>query len=111
MNKINRDPITRFHALGQRADVSDLLCVDDLVAVDEGQVGFGRHKRLTAETLKILCAFLSHQVLQVQRSRDQSAGHAGTIHLTTCTGSTTWKVPMVTTTLCFTSSEQRRSWY
>lgn len=75
--------LTGLHALGQRADVSDLLAVDDLVAVDEGQVGFGRHKRLTAETLKILGTFLRHQVLQGQRSRDQSDKHADNTHLIT----------------------------
>lgn len=78
-----RRSFTRLHALSQRADVSDLLSVDDLVAVDEGQVGFGRHKRLTAETLKVLRAFLRDQVLQGQRSRDRSAGNANNTHLIT----------------------------
>lgn len=58
--------LTCLHALGQRAHVRDLLSVDDLVAVDEGQVGFGRHKRLTAETFEVLGTFLRHQVLQGQ---------------------------------------------
>lgn len=55
--------LTCLHALGQRADVSDLLRVDQLVAVDEGQVGLWRHKRLAAETLKVLATLLCHQVL------------------------------------------------
>lgn len=58
--------LTCLHALSQRAHVRDLLSVDDLVAVDEGQVGFGRHKCLTAETFKVLGTFLRHQVLQGQ---------------------------------------------
>lgn len=73
MGKLIMSTLTCLHALSQRAHVSDLLGVDDLVAVDEGQVGFGRHKCLTAETLKVFRAFLRHQVLQRQRSCDQSA--------------------------------------
>lgn len=60
----NKLSLTCLHTLSQSADMSDLLCVDDLVAVDEGQVGFGRHEHSAAETLKILCTFFSHQVLQ-----------------------------------------------
>ena len=43
--------------------MGDLLRVDDLVAVDEGQVGLWRDVRLPAKTLKVLCALLRHQVL------------------------------------------------
>lgn len=81
-NHMSQSP-TCLHALSQRADMSDLLGVDDLVAVDEGQVGFWRHERLTAETFKVLGAFFCHQVLQEQRSCDQSAQGAGDKHLIT----------------------------
>lgn len=63
---------TCLHALSQHADTCNLLGIDNLVAVDEGQVRFGRHIRLAAETLKILHTFLCHHILQGQRSYDQS---------------------------------------
>lgn len=81
MGKLIMPTLTCLHALGQHADASDLLSVDDLVAVDEGQVGLGRHKRLTAETLKVLHTFLRHQVLKRQRSCDQSPNHPDQAHL------------------------------
>lgn len=63
---------TCLHAFCQCADMSDLLRVDDLVDVDERQVGFGRHERLATETLKVLATFLCNQVLEGERSYDES---------------------------------------
>lgn len=72
-----RSSLTRLHALGQRADMGDLLGVDDLVAVDEGQVRLWRHKCLPTESLEVFGAFLRHHVLNERHgSCDQTARHS-----------------------------------
>ena len=62
-------PQTCLHALCQHAHVGDLLRVDDFVAIDEGQVGLWCDIGLPAESLKVLCTLLCHQVLSTRCSK------------------------------------------